>query len=56
MAEIFNISKQDSDRWHAKKAVDKFLDSNKMYSTFRCWYLHDSRVYEYETRCDVESR
>lgn len=32
MAEIFNISKEDSDRWHAKKAVDKFLDSNKMYS------------------------
>lgn len=32
MAEIFNISQEDSERWHAKKAVDKFLDSNKMYS------------------------
>lgn len=39
MADIYNISKEESDRWHAKKAVDRFLDKNGMYSHLKLDFL-----------------
>ncbi len=39
MADIYNISREESDRWHAKKAVDRFLDKNGMYSHLKLDFL-----------------
>ena len=32
---IYKITEEESDRYHAKKQVDKFLDENKMYSNMK---------------------
>ena len=32
---IYKITEEESDRYHAKKQVDKFLDENKMYSNMQ---------------------